>query len=78
MRNGFDPPPLWKFPYFFFEPLLSVCRMHVIFCVGGAEAGDLEEPGGGQQQPGPGLRLQGPRQEEQGYEELPGQSSEMI
>ena len=52
--------------------------MHVIFCVGGAEAGDLEEPGGGQQQPGPGLRLQGPRQEEQGYEELPGQSSEMI
>ena len=52
--------------------------MHVIFCVGGAEAGDLQEPGGGQQQPGPGLRHQGPGEQERGHEELPGQSSEMI
>ena len=52
--------------------------MHVIFCVGGAEAGDLEEPGGGQQQPGPGLRHQGPGEQERGHEEVPGQSSEMI
>ena len=52
--------------------------MHVIFCVGGAEAGDLEEPGGGQQQPGPGLRHQGPGEQERDHEELHGQSSEMI
>ena len=52
--------------------------MHVIFCVGGAEAGDLQEPGGGQQQPGPGLRHQGPGEQERGHEELPGQSSEVI
>ena len=24
MRNGFDPPPLWKFPYFFLNPSLNM------------------------------------------------------
>ena len=28
MRNGFDPPPLWKFPYFFFflNPSLNISQ----------------------------------------------------
>ena len=31
MWNGFDPPPLWKFPYFFFEPFPNILFFVSIF-----------------------------------------------